>query len=231
MPVCFFDIDGTLLNSGGAGQAAMEHALELVFGITGPTHGISYAGRTDRAITSDMLRYHNVEPADEVVAGFMEAYLSRLPHELAACTGVVLPGVPELLAQLSEHPGMVLALLTGNFRRGAELKLTHYELMHYFQCGGFGDDHRERNDVARQAAAEVCSTIGPHAAEESWVIGDTPADIECGRAIGAVTVAVATGVFSAQELEQAAPDHLFEDFSDVARVLQLLSGAKKNPAS
>ena len=224
MPVCLFDIDGTLLSSGGAGQAAMEHALEVVFGITGPTEGISYAGRTDRAITADMLGYHNVEAEDDVVAGFMEAYLARLPHELEQRPGLILPGVAELLAQLSEHPGMTLALLTGNFRRGAELKLTHYGLLDYFQFGGFGDHHRDRDDVARQAADEVRSAHGADAADELWVIGDTPADVQCGRAIGAVTVAVATGVFSADELEAATPDHLFEDFSDVARVLQILVG-------
>lgn len=226
MPVCLFDIDGTLLNSGGAGQAAMEHALEEVFGITGPTEGIGYAGRTDRAITTDMLRYHNVEPTEDVLAGFMEVYLAQLPHELSARPGLVLPGVGELLEQLSQHSNVMLGLLTGNFRRGAEVKLNHFGLLHYFEHGGFGDRHRDRDDVARVAASEVRAAVGDETPVEFLVIGDTPADIQCGRAIDAVTIAVATGVYSRDDLAATSPDHLFDDFSDVSRVVSLLSSGE-----
>ena len=223
MIVCLFDIDGTLLSSGGAGQAAMEHALERVFGITGPTEGIGYAGRTDRAITTDMLRYHGVAPTDQVVSTFLNAYLDQLPHELAACPGLILPGVCEVLRRLKESPDFALSLLTGNFQRGAHVKLQHYDLLHYFNGGGFGDHHRDRDDVARAAVDDVRAEYKAHDSLEFRVIGDTPADIQCGRAIGAVTVAVATGVYSAEELKQTAPDFLFEDLSDIEQVLIALA--------
>lgn len=223
MIVCLFDIDGTLLSSGGAGQAAMEHALENVFGITGPTEGIGYAGRTDRAITTDMLRYHGVEPTEHVVSTFLDAYLDRLPHELSARPGLILPGVNEILDRLSELPGVGLSLLTGNFQRGAHVKLSHYDLLDYFSGGGFGDHHRDRDDVARAAVEDVCAASDADTAFEFRVIGDTPADIQCGKAIGAVTVAVATGVYSAHELEPTAPDFLFDDLSDVESVLAALT--------
>lgn len=224
MAICLFDIDGTMLNSGGAGQAAMEAALESAFGITAPTEGISVAGRTDRAITHDLMEFHSIDNTDDNRAVFVDAYLGHLPDHLASKDGLVLPGVPELLEQMHQLEHLTLGLLTGNFRRGAELKLDYYRLSHYFNGGGFGDHHHDRDDVAREALAALKESANGHG-DEVWVIGDTPADVKCGRAIDAVVIAVATGMYSAEQLEAAEPDHLFEDFSDVELVMGLLPEA------
>jgi len=220
MAVCLFDIDGTLLSSGGAGQAAMEAALESTFGITAPTEGISVAGRTDRAIVSDLMQYHGIDDATENWSRFVDAYLDRLPQELSSREGLVLPGVESLLTELHSRSSLTLGLLTGNFRRGAELKLNHYELSSFFTGGGFGDDHFERDDVARVALVDVREKTGTSDNADVWVIGDTPADVQCGRAINATVIAVATGMYSIDELEAVEPDYLCEDFADV----ELVSG-------
>ncbi len=223
MTVYLFDIDGTLLNSGGAGQAAMEVGLARAFGITAPTEGISVAGRTDFAIISDLLEYHSVEPTTANRQRIIEEYLTHLPVELAQREGLILPGVIQLLERLSGIADGHLALLTGNLRRGAELKLTHFELVHHFRGGGFGDDHSHRDDVARAALADVRELRPSVASETVWVIGDTPADVQCGRAIGASVLAVATGMYSTAQLAEAEPDHLVSDFSDVGRIIELLA--------
>ena len=223
MHALLFDIDGTLLNSGGAGQAAMERALESVFNLTAPTEGIQAAGRTDFAITSDLLSYHGVENSDENRQQFLSGYLDHLPDELSARDGLVLPGVLQLLESLSTRTNVHLGLLTGNLERGANVKLTHYGMADHFQFGGFGDHHLSRDDVAHTAAAEAATQL-KRSPDSIWVIGDTPADIQCGRAIGATVVAVSTGIYSATELSEAEPDYLFEDFSDVDLVLSILPG-------
>ncbi len=224
MAVCLFDIDGTLLSTGGAGQAAMEVALELVFGITDPTEGISVAGRTDRAIVTDLMKFHGVEAADANWSRFVDAYLERLPHELGLRDGLILPGVEALLAELHRRESLAMGLLTGNFRRGAELKLDRYQLHDYFCGGGFGDDHFDRDDVAKASLADMRKTKEIPSDDEVWVIGDTPADVKCGRAINATVVAVATGLHSIDDLEACDPDFLCEDFSDVDLMLGIFPG-------
>ncbi|MFP6765580.1 MAG: HAD hydrolase-like protein, partial [Planctomycetaceae bacterium] len=119
MHVLLFDIDGTLLKSGGAGQAAMERALESLFDVSAPTDGIQAAGRTDFAITSELLEYHGVDSSSDNRQRFLDRYLSHLPDELSSRDGLVLPGVPELLESLSKRATVHLGLLTGNLQRGA----------------------------------------------------------------------------------------------------------------
>lgn len=221
MAICLFDIDGTLLSSGGAGQAAMEAALESTFGITAPTEGIAVAGRTDKAIVTDLFTFHGIDCSTENWQLFVDAYLNQLPVQLSTRVGLVLPGVEAILADLHRREALTLGLLTGNFQRGAELKLTHYQLAEYFSGGGFGDEHLDRDDVARTALADVQGKCGSDRHSEVWVIGDTPADIQCGRAIDAQVIAVATGLYSIDELESCEPDYLCEDFSDVELVLEV----------
>ena len=225
MHILLFDIDGTLLNSGGAGQRAMELALEIQYGITEPTEGISTAGRTDKAITVDMLNYHGVGNLIESTwDSFLATYLEQLPAQLAACDGVVLPGVPDLLRALATRDDVELGLLTGNFREGARLKLQHYDMWDYFGFGGFGDHHPDRDDVARDALQVVHDNFGEDTpSEHVWVIGDTAADVQCGRAINAQVIGVGTGIVSRQSLIDAKPDWLFNDFSDPQCVLELLN--------
>ncbi len=225
MHIILFDIDGTLLHSGGAGQGGIERALELAFGITAPTDGISTAGRTDRGIGRDLIRFHGLEESDSTHARLQETYLKVLPDELARRKGTVYPGVRELLSRLSGRDDVLLGLLTGNYREAAWQKLRHFGLAEHFSFGGFGDDHADRDDVARQALSAAAEHHAPATInrEKLWVIGDTPADVRCGRAIGARVIAVATGMYSLEELRPSAPDHLFADFADVESVLSLWS--------
>lgn len=219
--VCLFDIDGTLLSTGGAGQHAMERALAEVCGIAEIRGEILAAGRTDRAILSDLFQLHGIDHTPELWSKFVRVYLSLLPQSLSALEGRVLPGVGALLDQLTARGDIALGLLTGNFREGAVLKLRHYALDRHFLFGGYGDDHHERDDVARCALTEA----GRHLrraldSDRVWVIGDTPSDVRCARAIGARAVAVATGIYSRETLAESSPDHLFQNFSDPEPLLR-----------
>ncbi len=200
----------------------MEDALEVAFGVTAQTEGIPVAGRTDRAITTDMFRFHGIEHSDDNWLRFVTTYLTHLPQQLAAREGLILPGVVELLKQLSGRTDCILGLLTGNFQRGAELKLKHFNLLHHFRFGGYGDEHHDRDDVARAAVANGRVHLNAAHFEDVWVLGDTPADVKCGRAIGAKVVAVSTGHYSREQLQPTEPDYLFTDFSDVETVVRTL---------
>jgi len=215
MHICLFDIDGTLIASGGAGKAAMEAAMASAFGITELRATVPYSGRTDRAIGRDLLRLHDLEENSDTWQRLRSAYLAHLPACLANHQGTVLPGIAALLDHLQSQGQVVLGLLTGNIREGARLKLGHYNLYHYFAFGGFGDRHLDRDDVAREALAAVhqhCN--GTARLEQIWVIGDTPLDIRCARAIGARAVAVATGWHSEEELTEHEPDLFLRDLED-----------------
>lgn len=224
--IVFFDIDGTLLASGGAGQQAMEGALIDEFRIQVPFEGVLTAGRTDFGIVTEIFARYDIEPSDRQRQRFREAYLERLPECLEAKSGLILPGVLELLARLSERDDLILALLTGNYSRGAWIKLQHFGLDEYFEFGGFGDYHADRDlvaEAARTAAEESLSrTVS---GEHCCVVGDTPADIRCARAIGATAVAVATGAYDRDDLHGHQPNHLFDDFSDVTDVLDQMESA------
>src|SRR5262249_12660679 len=155
MHVFLFDIDGTLLSSGGAGKAAMEKALASEFGLTQVRDDITYSGRTDRAIGQDLLQRHGLDETPANWQRLVAAYLRNRPGSLARPQGGVLPGIGELLAFLATQPRVAVGLLTGNVRDGARLKLGHYNLFHHFAFGGFGDHHFNRDDVARDALAAV----------------------------------------------------------------------------
>jgi phosphoglycolate phosphatase len=216
MKICLFDIDGTLLSSGGAGKAAMEAALLAEFVLPELVGTVSYSGRTDRAIITDLLRLHGVEETAASRRRFVEGYLRRLPDHLKNATGKgVLPGITYLLEHLGGRDMVAVGLLTGNIREGARIKLGHYGLYHHFSFGGFGDEHHDRDEVAREALGVVRERFGLAVlCENVWVIGDTPMDVRCARAIGARCLAVATGFHSLEELDAAEPDLLLPDLSD-----------------
>lgn len=225
MYLCLFDVDGTLVNTGGAGQAAMEAALRREFGAGGAAHGVSAAGRTDRAIIRDLLAFYGLPVDETTIRRVAAAYLQELPEALRARSGQVLPGVVDLLKRLSAREDVLLGLLTGNFREGARLKLEHYAIAHHFSGGGFGDEHLHRDDVAREAWHEFRRrTDGRLSRHRVWVIGDTPSDVACGRAIGARVLAVATGIFGMDELSRSRPDLLLADFTSAESLLELLTG-------
>src|SRR5438477_628544 len=156
--VLLFDIDGTLVRTGGAGKAAVEAALTQRFGVTEIRDGIPFSGRTDQAILADILRLHEFDPTPQRIAAFVEAYLEHLPAHLTRLQGQPCPGVIELLPRLAH---LHLGLLTGNVERGARHKLRHFGLSDYFRFGGFGDRHADRDDVARSALDAIREHVGP----------------------------------------------------------------------
>ncbi len=223
MHVCLFDIDGTLIHTGGAGLLALRRAMLTVFDDDAGSTELVTTGRTDRAIVEDLFRQHGIEPTEETWHAYSAAYLQHLPVALAECRGRVIEGIPELLSLLSARGDVVLGLLTGNSNEGARHKLAHYELAEHFEFGGFGGEHTNRDDVARAVWSQIqerfCDAV---AADRISIIGDTPLDIRCARAIGAQAVAVATGTHSVEELRGHSPDLLVEDFSDPDVLLRFL---------
>ena len=223
MIACLFDIDGTLLASGGAGKAALESAFTEAFGVTLRVP-IPYSGRTDRAIARDLLRLHDIDDTLPNWHKLQAAYLARLPDSLNRHNGRVLPGILALLHELQGRKHIALGLLTGNVRAGAQVKLGHYGLFQHFAFGGFGDLHFDRDDVAREALTEARTHLGHHVAPERiWVIGDTPLDVRCARAIGARVLAVATGVHTYEQLRESAPDLTLHDLTDASSLLDQLA--------
>jgi phosphoglycolate phosphatase-like HAD superfamily hydrolase len=222
MTVLLFDIDGTLVRTNGAGKAAMEGALRESFGVPDIRDVVPYSGRTDPAIGRDLLDVHDRPSSTDQVDRLTSEYLNRLPAALRSLGGVVLPGVRELVATLKQREDAWLGLLTGNVQRGAEIKLGHFDLWHPFRGGGFGDGRTDRDDVARAALAAAKASLGREPSSV-WVIGDTPLDVSCARAIGAKVVAVATGWHSLDELRACRPDACLDDLSGVDDILRLWS--------
>jgi phosphoglycolate phosphatase len=215
-----FDIDGTLIDSGGAGIQSLKDVLRHQFGVSDELRGIEIAGRTDTGIVHQILQKQQITPSDQNVSAFLDAYVEFLARELPLRRGTLLPGVKKLLSRLKQRPQNVLALLTGNIRRGAQLKLEHYGIWDFFEFGAFADDHHDRNELGAfaQMRAREKHAID-FAASEIDVIGDTPHDIACGKVIGARTIAVATGKFSRAQLSEHQPDRIVDDFSDVEALI------------
>ncbi|QEL13657.1 HAD family hydrolase [Limnoglobus roseus] len=217
MPTLLFDIDGTLIRTGGAGKHAMEAALRTAFGVSHIRDEVPYSGRTDPAIGRDLLRVHGVDPTAENFAKLSTAYLGHLQPSLHANGGEVLPGVTDLLIHLHGKKRR-MGLLTGNVRAGARHKLSHFGLWDYFAFGGFGDVHHDRDDVARAALTALKDHSPDYKPADVWVIGDTPLDVKCARAIGAKVVAVATGWHSLDELAASEADLTLADLSDFQKL-------------
>jgi len=224
-----FDIDGTLVLTGRAGIRAMNRACEEVIGHVGALDGIPVAGRTDWIILHDALGAIGHALDDDLFARLRDAYVGHLEEAIAEPgEGVkaVMPGIRPLLDTLAARPDVFLALLTGNFERSARIKLAHFDLWRYFRCGAFGDDAADRNALVPFALerAKGCGleAIPP---ESIFVIGDTPHDVACARAVGAVPIAVATGTFTVDQLRASGAEIVFEDLSDTDAVLRLIAGS------
>lgn len=220
-----WDIDGTLILSGGAGGRALQAALRDTFGVNGSLDDIDFGGRTDPWIVRQVFRKFDLPATPENFSRYLEAYLRALPQHLGNPLARVLPGVREILAAVEAHGGIAQGLLTGNLRRGAQLKLEHHQLWRHFAFGAFADDSEHRNELGPHAVRRALERHGvDFAADDVWVIGDTPHDIECGKAIGARTLAVATGGRSLAQLRAHQPTAALEDLRDTAAVLELLVG-------
>lgn len=220
LKVIFWDIDGTLIRAGGAGELAWIRALEDLYGIQVENHGISWSGQTDPHVSNRFAEKYDLPESAGEAERFFDRYAALLPAALEETQGEVLPGIPQLLEYIDQHQQIEQGLLTGNIRRGAELKLAHYGLNHYFTLGGFADGLHLRPAIAERALRLARETWDSQlASSEVLVIGDTPFDVECGRAIGARTLGVGTGFAPWESLEAAGPDFLYPDLSDVQQVL------------
>jgi len=222
MNVLLFDIDGTLLYSGGSGLVALRLAFAEVFE-QAPPETVDTAGRTDRAIAGDFFRVHAIEDSFANWQRFCEAYVRHLAEQLPLREGYLLPGVETCLKDMAARDNVAMGLLTGNVVEGARLKLEHFDIYRHFRFGGFGADHRERTSVAQDALNAARHTVdGKFSADRVWVIGDTPNDIRCARAIGAKAVAVATGIHDKRDLADESPDLLLDDLRQAEQLLDLL---------
>lgn len=220
--VILFDIDGTLVLTGGAGGRAFSLAFEEIFGIRDAFAGIAMPGRTDAWILATAAEAHGIRPGAADLARFHSAYFLHLARELhrPGPRKGIMPGVTALLDALAGRSDAYLALLTGNYQTSARLKLEYFDLWRYFRCGAFGDDAIDRNGLLPRAVALIGARGGPAvAASQCVVVGDTPLDVGCAAAGGARSVAVATGGHGVDELKAAGADVVFEDLSRTDEVL------------
>ncbi|HXJ83745.1 MAG TPA: HAD hydrolase-like protein [Candidatus Methylomirabilis sp.] len=230
MRLLLFDIDGTLLISRGAGRRAVKLALEQIYGTVGAIDHYDLGGKTDQRIVFDVLEAAGFarERVKERLDDFFETYARGLVDEIGDGQNVVtLPGVAALVQRLGETSDVLLGLLTGNIEEGARIKLGPTGLWPSFSVGAFGSDDVDRRRLPSLAARRAHAVAGyPFRPDEVVVIGDTPLDIDCARAFGAVAVAVATGNHTRTQLLEHEPDLLFDDFSDVDRVAAALVSAR-----
>lgn len=213
-----FDVDGTLIRTGGAGVRAFGKVFAEEFGATDGFERLKFAGRTDLGIVREFFAFHLIPPAPENFRRFFDRYVFWLDHLLHLENKTeICQGVPEFIRQLQALPQPpLLGLLTGNIRLGAEIKLRHAGLWELFQTGGFGDDDEDRNRIAAIARQRGERLLGRLlSGGEVLVIGDTPLDIRCARAIGARVLAVASGGASLKELRRLDPDWAVADLRGV----------------
>ena len=213
--VLFWDIDLTLLSTARAGVIALEDAAREVLGADADYSDLRTAGLTDSEIAQMLIGDRGAGEAGDRVAAFLRSYEEHLPRRLPERQGKVLAGVVEILDDVRDRPGVHSLLLTGNTRAGADAKLRHYGLEQHFEKGAFCLDMDDRDAIARRALGIAEEVLGaaPDPAR-TFVIGDTPHDIRCGKAIGVRTVAVASGVVPADELREHDPWLVWERLPD-----------------
>jgi|SRR5687767_11124945 len=229
MTVLFWDIDGTLLTTGKAGVPAWETSVREVTGRDFQLSSIRVPGLTDYQIAKKTFELLGVDADDETLRRMVRRYEELLPTTLPSKQGRVLPNVREILEQLRPRSDVRSYLLTGNTRGGARAKLTHYDLFEYFPDGAFAEDMGERSAIAGRAL-ELARRAGPVAADRVFVIGDTPHDIHCANAIGARTIAVATGGYTFEELEAYHPWRVFQELPPSADFERLIVGTSRDQA-
>jgi phosphoglycolate phosphatase-like HAD superfamily hydrolase len=227
MKLVLFDIDGTILLTSGAGKRAVHRALAEVFGAPGRTEH-RFDGKTDPQIVRELMRMegHADDHIDSRMSRMLDRYVDYLHEELDHPSTAVrlMPGVGELLDALEARPDVVLGLVTGNLAAGAAAKLRAGGIRpERFRVGAYGSDHELRNELPGVAQRRMREELGMEVVgKDVVVIGDTPADVDCGRAIGARTIGVATGYFSVSDLLGHGADVAFEDLADTAAVLRAI---------
>jgi phosphoglycolate phosphatase-like HAD superfamily hydrolase len=225
--VLLFDIDGTLISTGGAGRRSMERAFAQRTGHENAWSGFSFAGMTDRAIVRAGLVSVGHPVDEDLIDAILSAYVELLAVEMTVTKGArIHPGMVEALDAAAERSGFAIGLGTGNIRAGARAKLGHLGLYDRFAFGGFGCDHELRDAILRVGAERGAAALGtPRDACRVVVIGDTPKDIAAARAIGAESIAVATGTYDLAALRACAPTWAFDDLTAPGALAVLLDGA------
>lgn len=230
MKLVLFDIDGTLLRSEGLGQASMRSALTEVFGSPG-SESYRYDGKTDKQIVREVMRLegHSDETIDERMERLIARYVGGLDERIAAGNHKVrtLPGVREILDEIEKQHDIALGLLTGNVAEGARRKLAAAGLsFDRFRVNAFGSDQEHRPNLPAVAQQRASETLGVELERGAMiVVGDTPADIACGRSVGAKAIGVATGHYSVDDLREHEPYAVFADLSDTAAVMKVILDA------
>jgi phosphoglycolate phosphatase len=222
-----FDIDGTLITARGAGRSALQQALVQTYGTAGDIDAYDFRGKTDPRIVFDLMRGAGLGD-DAIEAGMsacFDAYASELDRRIGdGARVIVLPGIADVVRTLSAREDALVGLLTGNIEAGARVKLRSTGLFPLFRVGAYGSDSMERRRlpaIACERARQVAGREFPF--DRVTIIGDTPLDVDCARACGAVAVAVATGFHPHAELAACGPDLLFTDFSDVPAAVAALT--------
>jgi phosphoglycolate phosphatase-like HAD superfamily hydrolase len=219
--VILFDIDNTLLYTGGAGSYAMNMAFHELYGVPDGFARVEFSGRTDRFILESGLTEHGVEGDVAVhLKPFTDVYYRKLPASMKEREGYLMPGFPELLAAL-RNAGVVLGLATGNFSEAARIKLEFFGIADYFAGGGFGEVGPERGQMVAEAIRNVANGAAPH---DILVIGDTPHDVTSALENGVVGIGVATGNFTSEELRDAGAREVYQDFADWEAAARSLLG-------
>ena len=212
-----FDIDGTLVHTGGAGTLAFSRTFSHIFGLHHGAERMKFAGRTDVSLVREFFQIHGVPESPENFHQFFDNYVFLLERVLAQSTGRECAGVSAFIRDLRALPQPpLLGLLTGNIQLGAEIKLRRFGLWDHFAMGGFADDHEDRNHIAVAALQRGRRVLDPQLQpQEIVVVGDTPFDVRCGKFIGAKTLAVATGGSKYAELKQQGADWTVEEISQI----------------
>lgn len=222
MRLILFDIDGTLIDSGGAGVRALDLAMKELFAVENAFQGISMAGKTDTQIIREGLMKHDLS-TDGTIDAVINAYLRYLAQEINNDRKHVKPGIYEILVELQTLSNVGMGLLTGNLEKGARIKLEPFGLNEYFPSGAFGSDDENRNNLLPFAVKRF-ENIFQKKIEmgECIIVGDTPRDVECAHIYGAICIGVATGPYSYDVLVEAGADYVVQDLTGQSAVLQFL---------
>ena len=224
MKLLLFDIDGTLVRTAGVGRNSMERAFKKIYGVENGFENIQMMGRTDPSIFQEALDNHNLHWDGDKADAFREDYFKILREEIEVPRPGkhLCPGISQLLMEVEKRPDLVLGLLTGNWQISAYIKLHYFGVDTFFSFGAFGDDSALREELvpfALKRYQEKHRSILQK--EDVFVIGDTPADIQCAKPYSARTIAVATGFHAIEELASERPDYLFENLGNVKEIMEL----------
>jgi len=217
-----FDIDNTLLYTGGAGVAAMNLAFQEMFGVTDGFANVEFSGRTDLYILSQGLRQHGISGGHAAyMQGFLRSYHHHLSRTLMERKGHLEPGFPQLLEALRRRDGVRIGLATGNFSEAAWMKLEHYGIRDYFFDGAFGEESLDRAKMLRAGLRRFAGDVAPR---DVVIVGDTPHDVSSALANGLVAVGVATGSYTIDQLRENGADLVFQNFTDWQSAAAKLAG-------